>query len=190
VSVKYLDLVEVDLGKLATAVSDWKSAVDKLKTAAQNARRGMKAKSEKARWAGANATVTRGFVTKTTKEIADLHTEANSIYQVLNDAHTELASLQSQIKTAVQADAPTLGVRVEDIGDGKVRCYFQHIRGDTDERTQDQLDAKQELESRINRLIAHATDRCVGGPRAPQESRQRSAQRRAQLVQIPRRRSV
>jgi hypothetical protein len=158
VSVKYLDLVEVDLGKLATAVSDWKSAVDKLKTAAQNARRGMKAKSEKARWAGANATVTRGFVTKTTKEIADLHTEANSIYQVLNDAHTELASLQSQIKTAVQADAPTLGVRVEDIGDGKVRCYFQHIRGDTDERTQDQLDAKQELESRINRLIAHATE--------------------------------
>ncbi|MFJ4280732.1 hypothetical protein [Streptomyces massasporeus] len=157
-AVKYMDLVEVDLGKLATAVSDWKSAVDKLKTAARNARRGMQAKSEKARWAGANATVTRGFVTKTTKEIADLHAEANSIYQVLNDAHTELASLQKQIKTAVQADAPTLGVRVEDIGDGKVRCYFPHIRGDTDERTQDQLDAKQELESRINRLIAHATE--------------------------------
>ncbi|MEU3087526.1 DUF6571 family protein [Streptomyces massasporeus] len=157
-AVKYMDLVEVDLGKLATAVSDWKSAVDKLKTAAQNARRGMKAKSEKARWAGANATVTRGFVTKTTKEISDLHTEANSIYQVLSDAHTEFAALQKQIKTAVQADAPTLGVRVEDIGDGKVRCYFKHIRGDTDERTQDQLDAKQELEGRINRLIAHATE--------------------------------
>jgi hypothetical protein len=158
VAVKYMDLIEVDLGKLGTAVSDWKSAVDKLKTAADNAREGMQAKSDKARWAGVNATVTRGFVTKTTKEIADLHTEADSIYRVLNDAHTELASLQNQIRTAVQTDAPHLGVRVEDIGDGKVRCYFQHVRGDTDERTQDQLDAKQELESRINRLIAHAAE--------------------------------
>ncbi|MFJ2966121.1 hypothetical protein ACIPIC_27935 [Streptomyces collinus] len=169
-AVKHMDLVEVDLGKLATAVSDWKSAVDKLKTAAQNARRGMRAKSEKARWAGANATVTRGFVTKTTKEISDLHAEANSIYQVLNDAHKELTSLQAQIKTAVQADAPTLGVRVEDIGDGKVRCYFKHLRGDTDERTQDQLDAKQELESRINRLIAHATEIDASAARALRKS--------------------
>ncbi|WP_307057574.1 hypothetical protein [Streptomyces achromogenes] len=129
-----------------------------LKTAAENARTGMQAKSDKARWAGVNATVTREFVTKTAKEISDLHVEADSIHTVLVDGHTELVALQKKIRTAVQQDAPNLGVRVEDIGEGKVRCFFPHVRGDTDERTQEQLDAKQELEDRVNRLVAHASE--------------------------------
>ncbi|MFS4094064.1 DUF6571 family protein [Streptomyces sp. AF1A] len=139
-------------------MSDWKKAVDGLKKSAESARTGMRAKSDSAQWAGLNATVTREFVSKTAKEISDLHTEANSIYQVLEDGHTELASLQQQIKTAVEKDAPHLGVRVEDIGDGKVRCFFPHIRGDSDERTQDQLDQKQALENRINQILAHAAE--------------------------------
>ncbi|MGW3360668.1 hypothetical protein ACWDFL_35635 [Streptomyces bungoensis] len=154
----FTDLVEVDLGKLATAVSDWKKAVDGLKKSAESARTGMQSKSDSARWAGVNATVTREFVAKTAKEIADLHTEANSIYQVLEDGHTELQSLQKQIRTAVQDDAAKLGVRVQDIGEGKVRCFFPHLRGDTDERTQDQLDGKQALEDRINQILAHAAE--------------------------------
>ncbi|KUM68873.1 hypothetical protein [Streptomyces curacoi] len=154
----YLDLSEVDLGKLSTAVSDWKDTVSGLKSLAENARKGMQAKSDQARWAGVNATVTRGFVTKTTKEIADLHTEASSIHQVLADAHTELISLQKQIRTAVETDAANLGISVQDIGEAKVRCFFRHIRGDSDERTQEQLDAKQELENRINRILAHAAE--------------------------------
>ncbi|MFF8970587.1 hypothetical protein [Streptomyces sp. NPDC014995] len=153
-----MDLVEVDLGKLGTAVSDWKKSVDALKTAAESARGGMQAKSDKARWAGVNATVTREFVTKTAKEIADLHTEADSIHTVLVDGHAELLALQKKIRTAVEQDASNLGVRVEDIGDGKVRCFFPHIRGDSDDRTPEQLDAKQELEDRINRLVARASE--------------------------------
>ncbi|TQE37533.1 hypothetical protein Sipo8835_07570 [Streptomyces ipomoeae] len=156
--LSHTDLLEVDLGKLGTAVSDWKNTVDGLKTLSENARKGMQTKSDTARWAGVNATVTRGFVTKTTKEIDDLHREANSIYQVLDDAHRELDALQKKIKTAVQVDAANLGVRVGDAGDGKVRCFFAHIRGDTDERTQEQLDTKQELEDRINRILAHASE--------------------------------
>lgn len=157
-SFQYTDLLQIDFGKLGTAVTDWKKTVDDLKTLADDARKGMQAKSDRARWAGLNATVTRGFVTKTTKEFADLHTEANSIYQVLEDAHTELTALHKQLKTAAETDAKTLGVRVDDIGGGKVRCFFPHIRGDTDERTQDQLDAKEELEGRINRILAHADE--------------------------------
>jgi hypothetical protein len=158
VALTFTDLIEVDLDKLGTAVSDWKKTVDGLKTSAENASKGMQAKSDSAHWAGVNATVTREFITKTTKEISDLHTEANSIYQVLNDGHTELASLQKQIKTAVEVDASNLGVRVEDIGEGKVRCFFPHVRGDTDERTQEQLDAMRELEGRINGILAHAAE--------------------------------
>ncbi|WP_367320470.1 DUF6571 family protein [Streptomyces sp. HUAS ZL42] len=157
-ALTFTDLVEVNLGQLATAVSDWNRTVDSLRTAAENAQNGMRSKSDAARWAGANATVTREFITKTAKEISDLHMEAKSIFRVLEDGHTELASLQKQIKRAVGVDAANLGVRVEDIGDGKVRCFFPHVRGDTDERTQEQLDAKQELESRINRILAHAAE--------------------------------
>lgn len=157
-ALTHTDLMEIDLGRLDSAVSDWKTAVDGLNTLAEDARKGMRTKSDAARWAGVNATVTRGFVTKTTKEIADLHTEASSIHQVLDDAHTELVSLQKQIRTAVQVDAVNLGIRVEDLGEGKVRCFFVHVRGDSDERTQEQLDARQELEGRINRLLAHASE--------------------------------
>ncbi|MFJ5264642.1 hypothetical protein ACIQAC_29710 [Streptomyces sp. NPDC088387] len=152
------DLVEVDLGKLGTSVADWKKTVEGLKTSAENARKGMKAKSDTAQWGGVNATVTRDFITKTTKEISDLHTEANSIYQVLEDGHTELVALQKQLKQAVDVDAATMGVRVEDLGDGTIRCYFPHVRGDTDERTQAQLDAKRELEDRIRRILSHAAE--------------------------------
>ncbi|MCL3993916.1 hypothetical protein [Streptomyces lavenduligriseus] len=156
-AVTYMDLVEVDLGKLEAAVSDWKNIVDKLKTAAENARKGMKAKSDKARWAGVNATVTREFVDKTTKEISDLHIEANSIYQVLNDAHTELVSLQKQVRAA-RAEAQKWGIRVDDYGDGTVHCVYPHDRSTGDDHTQEQVEARQELEGRINRILSHASE--------------------------------
>lgn len=157
-ALTFTDLVEVDLDKLGTAVTDWKRTVDSLKTAAENARKGMQAKSDSAQWAGVNATVTREFIAKTAKEVSDLHAEANSIYQVLADGHPELVSLQKQVKDAAGKDASALGVRVNDIGDGKVVCIFPHIRGDTDERTQEQLDAKRELENRINGILSHAAE--------------------------------
>ena len=157
-ALTFTDLVEVDLDKLGTAVADWKKTVDRLKTSAENARKGMQAKSDSAQWAGVNATVTRDFIAKTAKEVSDLHAEANSIYQVLADGHPELVSLQKQVKDAAGKDASALGVRVNDIGDGKVVCIFPHIRGDTDERTQEQLDAKRELENRINGILSHAAE--------------------------------
>jgi hypothetical protein len=157
-AVNFTDLMDVDLGKLETAVADWKRTVDSLETLAEDARTGMQAKSDKARWAGVNATVTREFIAKTTKEVSDLHTEANSVYQVLDDGHRELVSLQKQLHTAVNHDANGLGVRVEDIGGGKVRCFFPHVRGDTDERTQEQLDSRQQLESRINDILSRADE--------------------------------
>ncbi|MEV0907405.1 DUF6571 family protein [Streptomyces hokutonensis] len=77
---------------------------------------------------------------------------------MLADGHPELVQLQKQVKDAAGKDASALGVRVNDIGDGKVVCIFPHVRGDTDERTQDQLDAKRELENRINGILSHAAE--------------------------------
>ncbi|AVZ77511.1 hypothetical protein SLUN_17535 [Streptomyces lunaelactis] len=153
-----MDVAQVDLGKLSTAVSDWKKTVDNLQKLAKSATSGMVAKSESARWAGENATVTREFVKKTAKQFADAHAEAKSIWTLLDDAHAELVAIQKSMKTAVDVDAPNLGVRIEDIGGGAVRWYFPHIRGDSDERTQKQLDAAQALADRITGLIAHAAE--------------------------------
>lgn len=156
-ALTYADLIEVDLGRLGSAVADWDSTVKGLKTAAEQARTGMLAKSDAARWAGVNATVTRGFVTETAKEIADLHTEAGSIHHVLDDAHTELVSLQKQIRTA-QAEARKWGISVQDYGDGTVHCVYPHVRGDTDVRTTEENTARDELNGRINRILAHAAE--------------------------------
>ncbi|MGW0555623.1 hypothetical protein ACWDZ6_15630 [Streptomyces sp. NPDC002926] len=157
-SLTFMDVAQVDLGKLGTAVTDWKKTVDNLQKLAKNADSGMVAKSESARWAGENATVTREFIKKTAKQFDDAHAEAKSIWTLLDDAHTELVAIQKSMKTAVDVDAPNLGVRIEDIGGGAVRWYFPHIRGDSDERTQKQLDAAQELADRITGLIAHAAE--------------------------------
>ncbi|MGP4088774.1 hypothetical protein [Streptomyces sp. KR55] len=155
-AIKYMDLVEVDFGKLETAVSDWKNTVDKLKTAADNAREGMKAKSDKARWAGVNATVTRGFVNKTTKEIADLHTEANSIYQVLDDAHRELAALQRKVKT-LTAEAGKKGFTIHDNGDCTVTVSLYIPPGTPPDKDDDPA-ARQYYADEISTSLGRAND--------------------------------
>ncbi|GHH88013.1 hypothetical protein GCM10018793_66000 [Streptomyces sulfonofaciens] len=112
-ALTYTDLIEVDLERLGTAVADWKQAVGHLRTLAKDAETGLRAKSESARWAGVNATVTRDFIRKTAKEIGDLHTEAGSIHRLLDDAHRELAELQRSVRALV-SDAREQGFVVTD----------------------------------------------------------------------------
>ncbi|WP_237719983.1 DUF6571 family protein [Streptomyces xiaopingdaonensis] len=100
---------------------------DDLETLAQEARDGMLAKSEKARWAGVNAEVTRGFVDKTAKEFGDLAGEADSIYSTLSDVRAELAAHQSAVKGVVR-EAHEASFREQDNGDGTVSF---HYAGDT-----------------------------------------------------------
>ncbi|MFF3399338.1 hypothetical protein ACFYW6_12535 [Streptomyces sp. NPDC002659] len=157
-SLSFRDVADVDLGKLGTSVADWKKTVDNLKILADSAEKGLLAKSESANWAGVNAGVTREFIKKTRKEFSDAYAEADTIWGLLNDAHRELVGIQKKIQTAIETDAPNLGVRIEDAGDGGVRWFFPHIRGDSDERTQAQLDGAQALADRIAGLVAHAAE--------------------------------
>ncbi|MGW2746813.1 hypothetical protein [Streptomyces sp. NPDC001450] len=99
----YSDLMALDLAKLGTAVSDWKTMAGDLAKLATAARDGLVRKSEGARWKGINADVTREFVRKTAKEFADLQAEAESIAAVLADAHAELTTYQKQAKSLTDA---------------------------------------------------------------------------------------
>ncbi|MGW3568932.1 hypothetical protein ACWDSL_34600 [Streptomyces sp. NPDC000941] len=114
----------MDLGKLGTAVADWKTMVGDLAKLKTEVSRGLVAKSEAAGWQGVNATVTREFVRSTAKEFGDLHLEAESIYNVLQDAHTELTAVQKRAKRldeeARKGSDKDPGMSVSDNGNGTV----------------------------------------------------------------------
>ncbi|MEU3601516.1 hypothetical protein ABZ714_22760 [Streptomyces sp. NPDC006798] len=126
----YTDLMELDLGRLAAAVSDWKTVVTKLTELTGDSRDGLLKKSEDARWQGVNASVTRDFVRKTAKEIGDLSLQARSIHAVLGDAHSELTRIQKRARElTAEAKAgnpdrrnaePDIGLLVSDGGNGTV----------------------------------------------------------------------
>ncbi|MFJ8011026.1 hypothetical protein [Streptomyces sp. NPDC096339] len=114
--MNYSDLMELDLTKLGSAVQDWKRTADALQSLAEKARDGAKARADKARWEGVNAGVTRVFVGKTVKEIEDLHAEAQSIFSILQDAHSELVAIQQQAQN-LTSDAKEQGFNVR-VGQG------------------------------------------------------------------------
>ncbi|MFE5209289.1 hypothetical protein [Streptomyces sp. NPDC056600] len=151
------DLTEVDLGKLKTAVDDWKKIVDDLKTLAERAEKGMLAKSESARWAGVNSDITRPFVRKTAKEFSDAHAEANSIYQVIEDGHSELLALQKKL-AAVNQDAAQHGLRVADNFDGSVRVFYPRDRTSNDQHTDAERKVAQGFADRIAEIVSHARE--------------------------------
>lgn len=149
------ELAEVDLGRLGHAVSDWKSTVDHLKSLARDAKDGMQAKSESARWAGANATVTREFVRKTAKEINDLYTEAQSIHQVLDDAHRELVTVQRQLRSLMdQADKQNF--HITDNGDTTVTVGERLAPGEPTRGTPEKT--LKSLANQISAKLGHAND--------------------------------
>ncbi|MEU5612562.1 hypothetical protein AB0H03_28195 [Streptomyces sparsogenes] len=152
------DLYHISLTSLGSAADDWKEMVGQLETLATDAADGMVKKSEAARWAGVNADVTRPFVRKTGKEFHDAHTEAKAIWAIIRDAHEELAALQSALKEAVDIDAKNKFIQVTGLPDGTVSCVYLHRRDTNDEQTQAQLDYKDRLENRINKLIAQADE--------------------------------
>ncbi|GGR20437.1 hypothetical protein [Streptomyces roseolus] len=89
-------------GQLSQAIAAWKGVADKLKALETDARDDLKAKADKANWAGANATVSRSFITKTAGEFSDAHTQAQSIHDILKDTHDELVSYKQQLEQALE----------------------------------------------------------------------------------------
>ncbi|MCF3961721.1 hypothetical protein [Streptomyces fuscigenes] len=114
-------VVHANLSGLEAAVKDWDATVTKLSTLAESAG-SMKAKADKADWAGENAGVTREFVRKTAKEFGDAKTEASSIRNILRDAHTEFAAAKKSL-VAVADEAPGKGIS---IGPDGVVSYAVH----------------------------------------------------------------
>ncbi|WP_228978080.1 hypothetical protein [Streptomyces sp. DH12] len=91
-------LRSANFARLDQAIAAWNGVVGKLKGLENDARDDMKAKSDKADWAGVNATVTREFITKTAGEFSDAHTQAKSIHDILKDTRDELQGYKEELE--------------------------------------------------------------------------------------------
>lgn len=91
-----------NFASLGTAVDDWSSVVKRLEAMEKAAREDLKGKSDRANWAGVNATVTREFIFKTAGEFTDAVSQATSIRNILRDTCTELIKYRGQLRDAVE----------------------------------------------------------------------------------------
>ncbi|MFD8429534.1 hypothetical protein ACFV1R_18225 [Streptomyces coelicoflavus] len=106
-----------NFAKLGEAVTDWEHMTKKLAELEKDAKDNLKAKADRAKWAGVNATVSREFITKTAAEFTDAHAEADSIANILSDTHGELISYRTQLNDAITRAAEK-HLTVMDTGDG------------------------------------------------------------------------
>ncbi|WP_435610763.1 hypothetical protein [Streptomyces sp. C10-9-1] len=154
--MNYTELMEVDLGRLGTAVADWKRMAEKMQRLGGDARDGMKAKADKARWSGVDASVTRKFVGQTVKEFADLHEEAQSIFSVLDDALTELRGLQQRARS-VTAEAEERGFNVTGRKDGSI-AIADALICEVDGPGQKKRDMMQWYADTLTGIVSHAAE--------------------------------
>ncbi|PVE10166.1 DUF6571 family protein [Streptomyces scopuliridis] len=106
-----------NFSQLGEAITDWQEMAKNLKTLQDDAKDNLKAKADKANWAGANATVSREFIAKTAGEFADAHTQANTIANILGDTRGELISYRTQLNEAISRGVDK-NLTVMDTGEG------------------------------------------------------------------------
>ncbi|MYY17221.1 MULTISPECIES: DUF6571 family protein [unclassified Streptomyces] len=145
---------------LDSAITDWEQMVTKLKTLQDDAKKDLKAKSDKANWAGDNATITRTFVDKTAGEFADAHTQAESITNILTDTRGELVGYRTQLNDAIGRGA-LKNLTVRDTGEGSFTVTMnihpdRAAKGTTvPEHTQADVDA---FRDEIQAILKNATE--------------------------------
>lgn len=87
---------------LDDAVSEWSTLIRHLEQLKKDAENELHQAAIKADWAGVNAQVTQGFITKTAKEFTDAHTQAKTIHSILDDTRGELKRYHQELVEAIE----------------------------------------------------------------------------------------
>ncbi|MFF7098036.1 hypothetical protein ACFY9A_37480 [Streptomyces rubradiris] len=147
--------------QLGEAIADWEEMTEKLATLREDARSGLKARADKANWAGVNAQVGREFIDKTAKEFADAHVQADSITKILKDTHDELLGYRDQLNETL-GRAPYKYCTVIDTGHGTFSVagnprpdWTTGPSGDTSPVSQQVVN---DLRDEIQRILGKATE--------------------------------
>ncbi|MGW6723831.1 DUF6571 family protein [Streptomyces sp. NPDC054995] len=159
-------LLTARLAPLATAVTQWSEMIGKLKSPLQDDAKAMKSKADKSSWAGDNATVTKEFVTKTANEFSDAVTEAESVRDLLKDAHGLFKSAQDDLKHAYENPPP--GITIYSNGVLSHRVHPDRRSKDSTEpvATEAQFEALREKLEGILKRANEADELCAWGLRA------------------------
>lgn len=157
------DVVNAPVAKLKTAADDWAEMATRLEKLADEARLGMKAKSDRARWQGVNAAVTKPFITKTAKEFGDAAAQAKGIGLLLADAHTSFAEARNALVRIRDEEAPAAGVRLDAKGRVHHVLLSETARHDPEDPTTPAERAKAEAavaawQRRVDRLVEDCSD--------------------------------
>ncbi|MDQ1008162.1 hypothetical protein QFZ82_002647 [Streptomyces sp. V4I23] len=160
------EVVNAPVGKLKEAADDWSDMVTKLEKLADDARQGMKAKSDKAQWQGANSDVTRPFIAKTAKEFDDAAAQAKGIKLLLDDAHTSFKTAKDALVRIRDEEGPAAGIHVD--ANGKVTPRHdvekdEAARHDTDralyqEAVRKQKEAVASWQKKIDQIVDDCSD--------------------------------
>ncbi|MFE2285093.1 DUF6571 family protein [Streptomyces sp. NPDC059443] len=158
-------LLNAKLGPMDTAVTQWTEMVARL-TQLKTDASAMKGKADKSTWRGENAAVTKEFVTKTAKEFGDAVTEAESVRDLLQDAHTLLKTAQDDLKATYENPPP--GITIYPNGVLSHRVHPDRRSKDSTEpiATEAQFDA---LRGKIEGILQRANEAdelCAWGLRA------------------------
>ncbi|MFF9523791.1 hypothetical protein ACF1DV_17715 [Streptomyces achromogenes] len=116
--LKYEDIIDAPVAKLKAAADDWSEMAKKLDKLATDAADGMKAKADRAAWEGVNAGVTKAFIGKTAKEIADAAAEAKGVQLILEEGYAAIKRAKDDLVNIRDHEGPAAGIRVD--GNGKV----------------------------------------------------------------------
>ncbi|MGW4232147.1 hypothetical protein ACWEF9_23115 [Streptomyces sp. NPDC004980] len=161
--MKFDDVVNAPVGKLKSAADDWADMVTRLEQLADDARTGLKVKSDKAEWEGVNAGVTKAFITKTAKEFEDAAAEARGIKLLLADAHTSFKAAKDALVTIRDVEGPEAGIVLSAAGKVSPRYDLQDDAGarndpDYPEALRKQKAAVIAWQKRVDRLVEDCSD--------------------------------
>ncbi|MEU2158818.1 hypothetical protein ABZ532_28055 [Streptomyces sp. NPDC019396] len=120
------NIVHAPVSQLKEAVDDWSEMVTRLKKLAEDARRGMKAKADKADWEGVNAGVGRQFIAKSAKECEDAVAEARGIHRLLAEGYAAFKHARDELVSIRDDEAPRAGVHVNASGKVGPRHSLEH----------------------------------------------------------------
>ncbi|WP_327283542.1 DUF6571 family protein [Streptomyces sp. NBC_01205] len=158
-------LLNISLGPLETAVTDWTQMITRLEQLRTEAG-AMKTRADGAVWRGENASVTQPFIAKTAKEFGDAVTEAESVRDLLKDAGEKIKAAKADLKAVYEA--PPAGITIYPNGVLSHRVHPDRRSKDSTEpvATQADFDAlRQRLEGILNRA-AEADELCSWGLRS------------------------
>lgn len=164
--LSYESLYNAPVDKLKAAVDEWTDMVNKLKPLGSELNDTVTKPLKSSNWQGKDATAAFSFIGETAKEFDDAVKEATGIRDILNEAYGRIKGQRDSLHKIAGQDAPSVGLRVDAKGEvGPAGSPPQEMDRDTwrgkpsfDEASKDYRRWVQEIEKRIERARANATE--------------------------------